>query len=92
MNNILENNNLNLSLADATYLRWYEITNALSHTHMDAILCGLQQQLTRELRRDGGGELTCSMVKRCFRDVTQKLASSPTLRQFESSVHIDEAA
>lgn len=92
MNNILENNGLNLSLADATYLRWYEMTNALSHSHMDAIFCGLQQQLARELRRDGSGELTCSTVIRCFRDVTQKLARSHALRCYECAVQNDEAA
>ncbi len=93
MNKILENNALNMSLADATYLRWYEMTNALSHAHMDAIFCGLQQQLSRELRRDGSGELTCSMVIRCFRDVTQKLARAHALRSFECAVqNEDEAA
>ncbi len=92
MNKIFENLPQNMSLADATYLRWYEMTNALSHAHMDAIFCGLQQQLARELRRDGSGELTCSMVIKCFREVTLKLATSPALRSFECGVHQDQAA
>lgn len=88
MNKILQN----ISLADATYLRWYEMTNALSHAHMDAIFCGLQEQLSRELRKTGNGELTCSMVIRCFRDVTQKLASSPALRCYGCGVESEDEA
>lgn len=92
MNKILENMSQNMSLADATYLRWYEMTNALSHAHMDAIFCGLQQQLTRELRKNGSGELTCSMVIRCFREVTQKIASSPALRSYQCAVQCEDEA
>lgn len=86
MNKILQNMSQNMSLADATYLRWYEMTNALSHAHMDAIFCGLQEKLSRELRKNGSGELNCSMVIRCFREVTQKIASTPALRCFECDV------
>ena len=82
----------NMSLADATYLRWYEMTNALSHSHMDAIFCGLQEKLSREMRKSGNGEITCAMVIRCFRDVTQKIASSPALRCFECDVQTEDEA
>lgn len=92
MDKTQENRGLNLSLADETYLRWYEITNALSHSHMDAIFCGLQQQILREIRRDGSGEISCATVIRCFRDVTQKMARSPALRRFESSVQFEDEA
>lgn len=92
MNNINQNNTLNLSLADATYLRWYEITNALSHTHVDAIFSRFRAQLAKEIRKNGSPEITTLMVINCFQDATQKVAQSHTLRQFESTVHPDEEA
>lgn len=92
MNNILENRDLNLSLADATYLRWYEITNALSHTHMGAIFGEFQQLLDREVRKSGSPEIPTATIIRCFKKATQNVARSHALRRFESAVDTDEAA
>lgn len=92
MNNINQNNTLNLSLADATYLRWYEITNALSHNHVDAIFSRIRKQLAKEIRKNGSPEITTMLIIQCFRDATQSVARSHTLRQFESSVHTEEEA
>lgn len=93
MNHILQNNSLNLSLADATYLRWYEITNALSHTHVDAVFGKFQQLLTREIRKNGSPEITTITVIRCFHDATQLVARAQTLSRFESTIiPEDEAA
>lgn len=92
MNNINQNKILNLSLADATYLRWYEITNALSHTHVDAIFNRFRQQLAKEIRKNGSPEITTLLVIQCFQDATQKVARTHTLRQFESTVLTEEEA
>jgi hypothetical protein len=92
MTNINQNNTLNLSLADATYLRWYEITNALSHTHVDAIFNRFRQQLAKEIRKSGSPEITTLIIIQCFQDATQKVAQSHTLRQFESTAHTTEEA
>lgn len=92
MDKIIENRELNLSLADATYLRWYEITNALSHTHMDAIFGQFQQLLEREVRKSGSSDISTKMVIRCFKEATQKVARSHALRRFESAVNVEEAA
>jgi len=92
MDKILENKSLNISLADATYLRWYEITNALSHTHVDAIFSRFRQQLAREIRKNGSPEITTVIIIRCFQDATQNVAQSHTLRRFESTVNTEEEA
>ena len=92
METINQNNKLNLSLADQTYLRWYEMTNALSHAHMDVVFSRFQQQLEREIRKQGSNVISTAMVIRCFRDVTQKVAQAHTLHCFESSLHCEEEA
>lgn len=92
MNNISDNNKLNLSLADQTYLRWYEITNALSHAHMDVVFSRFQQHLEREIRKNGSSEMSTATVIRCFREVTQKVARSHTLQRFESTLHNEDEA
>ena len=92
MNNINQNKLLNFSLADATYLQWYEITNALSHTHVDAIFSKFRQLLVKEIRKNGNPDITTLMVIHCFQDAIQKVAQTHTLRQFESTLHAEEAA
>ena len=92
METIIENNKLNLSLADQTYLRWYEMTNALSHAHMDVVFSRFQQRLEREMRKQGTNEMPTALVIRCFRDVTQKVAHLHTTHRFESSLHCEEEA
>lgn len=92
MNNLLENRVLNCSLADSTFLHWYELTNALSHTHIDAVFSRFQQQLVREIRKNGCNEISTALVIRCFKDVTQKVARTHTLIRFESAVQNDDEA
>lgn len=92
MNKILENTNLNMSLADATYLRWYEITNALSHSHMDAIFNRFRQVLESEMRKTGEAKLTTATVIASFQIATQKVARIPLMRRFESTAQDEEEA
>jgi len=92
MNTISDNNRLNLSLADQTYMQWYEITNALSHAHMDVVFSRFQQQLERETRKQGSNEMSTATVIRCFREVTQKVARAHTLHCFESTALCDDEA
>ncbi len=92
MNKILENTSLNISLADATYLRWYEITNALSHSHMDAIFNRFRLVLESEMRKTGESNLSTATVITCFQAATQKVAAIPLMRRFESTAQDEEAA
>lgn len=90
MEGILEHKSQNFSLADATYLRWYEMTNALSHAHTHAIFSRYQERLTRETRKTGTPELPTSTIIRCFREATQEVAKIHALRRFESSTEVEE--
>lgn len=82
--------NQNLSLADDTYLNWYEMTHALSHAHIDAIFSRFQQQLLKEIRRNGTSELPTTIVIKCFREATQKIAQNNSLRRYECSIHCED--
>ncbi len=75
-----------LSLADTTFLQWYEITNALSHSHINTLFTMFQRTLERKIKRNGSPDLPTTIYIRCFCDVASKVAHMHTTRRYESIV------
>lgn len=80
----------NINMADATFLRWHEVTNAVPHSHMVAFARLLEETMNKYKTKIGKDRLTPEEVISCFMKSASKLALKCSNSQFNTVMYDEE--